>query len=57
MRGKFHGERSLAGYSPWGHEESDMSMHAQAKSSVMENLFTYFILTEYELAKKINDFL
>ena len=57
LRGKFHGERSLAGYSPWGHEESDMSMHAQAKSSVMENLFTHFILTEYELAKKISDFL
>ena len=52
-----YGQRSLAGYSPWGHEESDMSTHAQAKSSVMENLFTYFILTEYELAKKINDFL
>ena len=52
LLGKFHGERSLAGYSPWGHEESDMSTHAQANSSVMENLFTYFILTEYELAKK-----
>ena len=22
---KFHGQRSLAGYSPWGHEESDMT--------------------------------
>ena len=21
--GKFHGERSLLGYSPWGHQESD----------------------------------
>ena len=21
--GKFHGQRSLAGYSPWGHKESD----------------------------------
>ena len=29
--GKSHGQRSLAGYSPWGHNESDMtgqlSMH------------------------------
>ena len=28
---KFHGQRSLAGYSPWGHRESDMTerlMHA-----------------------------
>ena len=23
--GKFHGQRSLAGYSPWGHKESDMT--------------------------------
>ena len=21
--GEFHGQRSLAGYSPWGHKESD----------------------------------
>ena len=23
MPGKFHGQRSLVGYSPWGHKESD----------------------------------
>ena len=23
MPGEFHGQRSLAGYSPWGHEELD----------------------------------
>ena len=23
LAGKFHGQRSLAGYSPWGHKESD----------------------------------
>ena len=23
--GKFHGQRSLVGYSPWGHKESDTS--------------------------------
>ena len=23
LPGKFHGKMSLAGYSPWGHEESD----------------------------------
>ena len=23
LSGKFHGQRSLAGYSPWGHPESD----------------------------------
>ena len=26
--GKSHGEGSLAGYSPWGHKESDMTEHA-----------------------------
>ena len=25
LHGEFHGQRSLAGYSPWGHKESDMS--------------------------------
>jgi len=25
LPGKFYGQRSLVGYSPWGHEESDMS--------------------------------
>ena len=23
LPGQFHGQRSLAGYSPWGHKESD----------------------------------
>ena len=23
LPGKFHGQRSLTGYSPWGHKESD----------------------------------
>ena len=26
--GPSHGQRSLAGYSPWGHKESDMAEHA-----------------------------
>ena len=29
LPGKSHGQRSLAGYSPWGHKESDMTEHAQ----------------------------
>ena len=24
---EFHGQRSLIGYSPWGHKESDMPEH------------------------------
>ena len=25
LPGEFHGQRRLAGYSPWGHKESDMT--------------------------------
>ena len=28
LLGKSHGQRSLAGYSPWGHKESDTTEHA-----------------------------
>ena len=28
LPGEFHGQRSLAGYSPWGCKESDMTAHA-----------------------------
>ena len=35
LAGKFQGQRSLAGYSPWGGKESDMtgqlSMHARTR--------------------------
>ena len=27
LPGKFHGQRSLASYSPWGHKESDTTEH------------------------------
>ena len=29
LPGKFHGQRSLAGYSPWGHQELDVTMTEQ----------------------------
>ena len=28
LPGKFYGQRSLMGYSPWGHKESDTTEHA-----------------------------
>ena len=28
LPGKFHGQRSLAGYSPWGCKELDMTGHS-----------------------------
>ena len=29
LAGKFHGQRSLVGYSPWGRKESDMTEHSK----------------------------
>ena len=31
LPGKFHGQRSLVGYSPWGRKESDMTEHTEAQ--------------------------
>ena len=31
LPGESHGQRSLAGYSPWGHKELDMTKHTCAK--------------------------
>ena len=43
LPGKFHGQRSLAGYNPWGHKESDMtewlSMHAHTKEWIPFKMF------------------
>ena len=35
LENSMHGQRSLAGYSPWGHKESDTT-----------NTFTFFLLIE-----------
>ena len=39
LAGKFHGQRSLAGCSPWGCEESDMIEHACAHTHTHTQLF------------------
>ena len=38
LPGIFRGQRSLAGYNPWGHKESDMSEHA---GSIYTSIFYY----------------
>ena len=43
LPGKFHGQRRLAGYSPWGCKESDMTEHS---------LVTYW--NTLEVKKKLN---
>ena len=39
LPGKFHGQRSLVGYSPWGHKESDTTEYIHAR--VYCNSFKY----------------
>ena len=45
LPGKFHGQRRLVGYSPWGHEESDMakklSKHARAHMHTYTHTHTH----------------
>ena len=31
LPGKFHGQKTLAGYSPWCHKESDTTEHSTAE--------------------------
>jgi len=38
LTGKSHGQRSLAGYSPWGHKESDMTEHSLNESLLQKLL-------------------
>ena len=38
--GKSHGQRSLAGYSPWGHKESDVAEHAHAHTPMHTHTHT-----------------
>ena len=38
LPGKFHGQRGLAGYSPWGHKESDMTGHIHTHTQYSEGL-------------------
>ena len=36
LAGESHGQRSLAGYRPWGHKESDMTEHTTEQHSTHE---------------------
>ena len=31
LPGKFHGQRNLVGYRPWGHKELDMTEHTRTQ--------------------------
>ena len=42
---KFHGQRSLAGYSPWGYKKSNTTKHAHMHA-VTYGLFRIFLLSQ-----------
>ena len=46
MPGEFHEQRSLAGYCPWGHKESDMTdrlTHTSIRKAVATRYFPLYI--------------
>ena len=49
LPGKFHGQRSLAGYSPWGHKESDKTEnpHKNVKGKHVSFILPLLALTVY----------
>ena len=36
-----HGQRSLVGYSPWGHKESDMIEHTKLLDTIISAMRSY----------------
>ena len=41
LPGKFHGQKSLAGYSPWGRKESDMTEHSTGMGHTQKQRILY----------------
>ena len=42
LLGKFHGQRSLAGYSLWGCKESDMTLQLNTHTHLINGIVKYF---------------
>ena len=48
LPGESHGKRSLAGYSPWGCKESDMTEQLKTATMLKEKVYensVYFVIT------------
>ena len=41
LLGEFHGQRSLVGYSPWGHRELDTNQHERARAHTHTHTHTH----------------
>ena len=47
MPGEFHGQRSLVGYSPWGHKELDMTEWLSTAHINIYIIYKYEIINKY----------
>ena len=47
LPGKFHGQRSLVGYSPWGSKESDMTEPAAPQFLKRDPMLYNYIYTKF----------
>ena len=52
LPGQLHGQRSLAGYSPWGHQELDTTEHAHVYTHT--NIYT-LIPTKYDVIVSLKE--
>ena len=43
LPGESHGQRSLAGYSPWGHKESDRTEQVKINSNISVGIARKYI--------------
>jgi len=57
LPGDFHGHRSLAGYGPWGHRESDTTKHITDRSLVPKSLGTTVLVHDgpFLAVRKLNE--
>ena len=53
MLGKFHGQRSGADYSPWGHKESDTPGHTQVQKVDSVRLFNCDVRNAIQSSPKL----
>ena len=58
LTGKFHRQRSLVGYSPWGHKESDttewLTLFSHFSYLYLSYIYIYFHIYILDLTKVIN---
>ena len=61
LLGKSHGQRSLAGYSPWGHKESDTTEHTHThtytvlKVAYLKKVYAFLLFFQFRVLYTANN--